>query len=105
MNTPSVIYESIKRTLAVASGPPRRSFPLPTSCPIQFAAYAFDQEFEMLLANFPPAQKNTPSSAVVGAVPVFAGLQDSNAILTKLSQPSPTGGGKGKFAGSFARVP
>ena len=100
--TPPVLYESIKRTLAVASGPPRRRFPLPQNSPIQFAAYAFDQELEMLLANFPPAPKNTPSNA---AGSVFAGLLDGNAILTKLSQPSPTGGGKGKFTGSFAVVP
>jgi hypothetical protein len=52
----------------------------------------------MLLANFPPTVKNTAST-------YFAGLLDGNALLTKLSQPSPTGGGRGKFTGSFARVP
>jgi hypothetical protein len=104
-NTPAILYESAQRTLAVASGMPRRRFPLPQDAPFQFAAYAFDQEFEMLLANFPPAPKNTPANAAVGAVPVFAGLLDGNAILTKLSQPAVTGGGRGKFTGSFARVP
>ena len=100
--TPSKLYESKLLTLAVAAGPPRVRYPLPQNCPIQFAAYAFDQEFEMLLSSFPPAQKNTPSNA---AGPVFAGLLDGNAILTKLSQPSVTGGGRGKFTGSFCRVP
>ena len=104
-NTAAILYESKLRTLAAPSGPPRRRFPLPQDCPIQFAAYAFDQEFEMLLDNFPPAQKNTPSNKATAGVPVFAGLLDSNAILTKLSQPSPTFGGKGKFTGSFAVVP
>ena len=103
--TPAIAYDAIQRVLAAPAGPPRRRFPLPQSSPIQFAAYAFDQEFEMLLANFPPAPKNTPSNAVSGSAAVFAGLMDGNAILTKLSQPSPTGGGKGKFTGSFARVP
>lgn len=98
MGTPSIVYESIKRTHAVASGPPRWKFPLPASCPIQFAAYAFDQNFEMLLSSFPPAQKNSPAT-------VFAGLLDANAILTGLSQPVPTGAGKGNFTASFARVP
>ena len=112
MSTPAIQYESIKRTLAAASGPIRRRFPLPQNSPIQFAAYAFDQEFEMLLTdatsgaqNFPPAPKNTPSNASSGSVATFAGLLDGNAILTKLTQPAPTGGGKGKFTASFARVP
>ena len=100
MNTPSIVYESAKRTLAVASGPPRRKFLLPSSSPIQFAAYSFDQEFEMLLANFPPAQKNVASSSGP-----FAGLLDANAILTSLSQPTSTGGGKGKFTASFSVIP
>lgn len=104
-NTAAILYESKLRTLAAPSGPPRRRFPLPQDCPIQFSAYAFDQEFEMLLANFPPAQKNTPSNKTTAGVPVFAGLLDGSAILTKLSQPSPTFGGKGKFTGSFAVVP
>lgn len=98
--TPSIQYEAAQRTQAVAAGQPLRRFPLPQCCPIQFAAYAFDQDFEMLAANFPPAQKNTPSNG--GA---FAGLLDGNAILTKLSQPASTAGGKVKFRGSFCVVP
>jgi hypothetical protein len=105
MITPSIQYQAAVRTLATAAGPPRRRFPLPQTSPIQFAAYAFDQELEMLLANYPPAPKNTPSNATSGGNPVFAGLSDSNAILTKLSQPSATSGGKGKFTASFVSVP
>ena len=104
-NTAAVLYESRLATTAIASGPPRRRYPLQQDCPIQFAAYAFDQEFEMLLANFPPAPKNTPSNATSGGNPVFAGLLDANCILTKLSQPKPTGGGKGTFTASFVKVP
>ena len=110
--TPSKLYESRLASLALAAGPPRRRFPLPQNAPIQFDAYAFDQELEMLLAHptsgailFPPCPKNTPSNATSGGSAIFAGLLDANAILTKLSQPSPTGGGRGKFTGSFMRVP
>jgi len=110
--TPSIVYESANRSKCVAAGPIRRRFPLPANSPIQFAAYEFDQEFELLLTdptsgtqNFPPAPKNTPSNATSGGSGVFAGLLDGNAILTKLTQPSPTGGGKGKFTASFAVVP
>ena len=95
-------YISHAQTNSAPSGPPRRRFPLPAHCPIQFAAYAFDQEFEMVLASFPPAPKNTQSSAASGAT---FGLSDHDAILTSLSQPSDSGGGLGKFTGSFARVP
>ena len=112
MSTPSKLYESRLASLAIAAGPPRMRFPLPDNSLIQFAAYAFDQEFEMLLWNpttgaklFPPAPKNTPSNATSGGNAIFAGLLDGNAILTKLSQPSPTGGGRGKFTGSFTVVP
>lgn len=103
--TPSVLYESRLAASAIAAGQPRRRFPLPQNAPPQFAAYAFDQDFEILLANFPPAQKNTPSNAAVAGVPVFAGLLDGNAILTKLSQPTNTAGAKGKFTASFAIIP
>ena len=110
MITPAIQYQAALRTLAVASGPFRpRITPLPPNYPgvigkvgAATGAYAFDQEFEILMSSFPPAQKNTPANA---AGPVFAGLLDGNAILTKFSQPTPTGGGRGKFTGSFARVP
>lgn len=105
IQTPSIVYESVRRTLAVAGGPKITRFPLPQNCPIQFSAYAFDQSFEMLADNFPPAPKNTASNATSGGSPVFAGLLDGNAILTKLSTPSPTGGGRVRFTASFARVP
>ena len=110
MQTPSIQYQAALRTLAVASGPFRpRVAPLPPNYPNKIGkvgeatgVYAFDQEFEILMSSFPPAQKNTQASA---AGPVFAGLLDTNAILTRLSQPTPTGAGRGKFTGSFARVP
>src|ERR1039458_470011 len=110
MSTPSIQYQAALRTLAVASGPFRpRVAPLPPNYPgvigkvgAATGVYAFDQEFEILMTSFPPAQKNTPANA---AGPVFAGLLDGNAILTKFSQPSPAGAGRGKFTGSFARVP
>jgi hypothetical protein len=95
-------YRSAVQTNARPAGPAMRRYPLPESCPIQFAAYAFDQEFEMVLSSFPPAAKNTQSSASSGAT---FGLADANAILTRLSQPSATLAGMGKFTGSFARVP
>jgi hypothetical protein len=103
--TPAKIYESKLLTRAIAAGPPRMRFPLPQNAPIQFAAYALDQEFEMLLSSFPPAPKNTPSNAASGGTAVFAGMTDANAILTKLSQPTPTGGGRGRFTASFAIIP
>lgn len=110
MQTPSIQYQAALRTLAVASGPFRpRVTPLPPNYPgvigkvgASTGVYAFDQEFEILMTSFPPAQKNTPANA---AGPVFAGMLDSNAILTKFSQPAATGAGRGKFTGSFARVP
>jgi len=95
-------YRSATQTNSRPAGPPRRRYPLPESCPIQFAAYAFDQEFEMVLSSFPPAAKNTQSNASSGAT---FGLADANAILTRFSQPSATLAGMGKFTGSFARVP
>lgn len=98
--TPSILYESARRTTAVASGMPRRRYPLPQNSPILFDAYAFDQDFEMLLANYPPAPKNTIANS--GA---FVGLTDSRAVLTRLSQPSTSGGGRGKFTGSFCIIP
>jgi len=95
-------YRSAVQTNARPAGPATRRYPLPESCPIQFAAYAFDQEFEMILSSFPPAAKNTQSNASSGST---FGLADANAILTRLSQPSATLAGMGKFTGSFARVP
>ena len=98
--TPSVVYRASSNTAAVVSGQSLRMFPLPADCPIQFAAYGFEQGFEQAAANFPPAPKNTPSNS--GA---FAGLLDASAILTNLSTPSFQGGLNVKFTGRFNVVP
>ncbi len=95
-------YKSSLMTDAKPRTPARRRYPLPASCPIQFAAYAFDVDFEQMLSSFPPAAKNTPSNASSGAT--FS-LTDGNVILTNLSQPSVTGAGLGTYTASFARVP
>jgi hypothetical protein len=98
--TPSIVYRSQNNAAAVASGQPLRMFPLPPDCPIQFAAYAFEQQFEQSAASFPPAPKNTPSNS--GA---FAGLLDGSAILTALSNPTIKGGLNVGFSGRFNVVP
>jgi hypothetical protein len=98
--TAVVLYRAQSNTAAVAAGQPLRMFPLPSDCPIQFAAYGFDQAFEIATPNFPPAPKNTPSNS--GA---FAGILDGSAILTKLSAPSFSGGLNVKFNASFNIVP
>jgi hypothetical protein len=92
-------YKSSLGATATPSGPPRRRYPLIASSPVQFAAYAFDQDFTQLLSSFPPAGKNTPSNNAA------FGLSDANAILTNLSQPTNTRAGWGDFAASFAVVP
>ena len=98
--TPAVVYCARSNVAAVAMGQSLRRFPLPEDCPIQFAAYGFEQAFEQAAANFPPAPKNTPSNS--GA---FAGLLDGSAILTKLSTPSFKGGLNVNFTGQFNVVP
>ena len=98
--TPSVLYRAKSNTAAVVSGQSLRMFPLPADCPIQFAAYGFEQGFEQAAASFPPAPKNTPSNS--GA---FAGLLDASAILTQLSPPSFQGGLNVKYSGRFNVVP
>lgn len=92
-------YKSSLGTTATPSGPPRRRYPLIPSSPIQFAAYAFDQDYTQLLSSFPPAPKNTQSSAAA------LGLSDANAILTSLTQPSNPRAGWGDYTASFAIVP
>ncbi len=94
-----VPYRSAAQTDARPAQPPRRKFPLPAECPIQLAAYAFDQEYEMLLGSFPPAPRNTKSNDAA------FGLGDANAILTGYSQPSPSLAGLGKFSAQFSIVP
>jgi hypothetical protein len=106
--TPVLQYQSDARP-AKAIGKPRLKYPLIGSSPIQLAAYAFEQDFEAFLPSFPPAPKNTSSFTAAFGVAKFtppSSSQDtSNAILTGYSQPVHTGGGAGKFMGSFAIVP
>jgi hypothetical protein len=97
--TPVLTYQSATRTDAKPFGMPRYKFPLPQESLIQLSAYAFDQDFEMVLSGFPPAPKNTPSNATA------IGLGDANAILTSYTQPTTSGAGMGKFNATFARVP
>lgn len=99
MATPSILYQSGNHTVAKASGQPRLKFPLPPESAIQFAALAFDQDFEQRLDYYPPAAKNTPSNNSA------FGLNNANAILTALSQPQNTGGADGKFSATFNVVP
>ena len=98
--TASILYRAQANTAALPAGQPLRMFPLPADCPIQFAAYGFEQAFEMAAPNFPPAPKNTPSNS--GA---FAGLLDASAILTMLSAPSFAGGYNVKSSARFNVVP
>jgi hypothetical protein len=100
--TPAISYQTALRTDCKPFGKPRYKFPLPQESLVQFQAYAFDQEFEMVLSGFPPAPKNTPSNAAGGAT---FGLGDANAILTAYTQPATTGAGMGKFNATFSRVP
>jgi hypothetical protein len=104
-NTASIVYQAAYRALAATAGQSLRMFPLPADCPIQFAAYGFEQAFEMSALTFPPAAKNTPSNATSGGNPVFSGLADANAILTTLSNPSFAGGYNVKFSARFNIVP
>jgi len=105
--TPAILYRAVIGTDCQPSGPIRKKFPLPEQSPIQLAAYAFEQDFEMLINgnNFPPAAKNTPSSASVAGNLIFNGLGDDNAILTAYTEPTPTQAGKGKFTATFSIVP
>lgn len=107
MSTPAILYQSALSTDCKPVGPPRKTFPLPQNSPIQLAAYELEQDFEMRLTGntFPPAQKNSPSTFKVGAVFVFGGLADVNAILTNITPPTPTGAGKGRFTCRFTIVP
>ena len=100
MGCPHILYQSKTPTDCAPFGQPRLVFPLPPeSGPVQFAALAFDQDFEQRLDQFPPAPKNTPSNASA------FGLNNAKAILTALSQPLNSGAALGKFAGTFTVVP
>jgi hypothetical protein len=97
--TPVLSYRTSTLANALPYGRPNTVYLLPQESAIQFAAYAFDQEYQMDLLSFPPAPKNTPSNAAT------LGLTDANAILTNLTQPGTTGAGMGKFKARFCRVP
>lgn len=101
MSTPVLLYQTSTMTDAKPVGKKQLKFPLPQQCPIQLASYAFDQEFEMALTAFPPAQKN----AVATAANFNLVEPDPNAILVLYSQPQFTGGIKGRFKATFAIVP
>lgn len=61
-----------------------------------------EQDFEMVLANFPPTQKNKPSN---DAAFNLGAVGDANAILTSYAQPATTGGYMGQFSATFNIVP
>ena len=99
--TPVLQYQSSLSANALPAGDVQVKYPLPIDCPIRLAAYALDQEFEMALAGFPPAQLNVPASNAA-----FNFINpDGNAILTNYSQPSNSGARRGKFKATFTRVP
>lgn len=101
--TPSLLYQADLRYAAKPNGVPRRKYPLGAQSPIQFAAYAFDQDYTQQIAKFPPAIKNTPSNDA--SLGYGYDALSGNAILTSLTQPQHVGGGTGKFTGTFHIVP
>lgn len=106
MPRPQFFYRSKPQTDVRPQGVGRRKFLLTKDAPDYLKAYAFDVEFACLLdGNFPPAAKNTPSSAAVFNSVAGFSLQDTNAILTDFSEPQDLGGGLGKFTGTFNIVP
>jgi hypothetical protein len=96
----SVPYRSTAATDALPSHAPRRKYPLGSDCPIQFDAYAFDQDYEMRLSAFPPAPRNTLATAAT-----LGSLSDATAILASYTQPQPTAAGLGRFTAEFRTVP
>lgn len=106
MATPVVLYATSTMLDAKPSGMPRVKFPLPPeSGLVQFAALAFDQDFEQQIDQFPPAPKNTPAVSTPFSLGNATNLGNANAILTSYSQPQIMGGGIGKYAGTFNLVP
>lgn len=100
MATPHIFYQSKTPTDCSAAYQRRKHFPLPgESGSVQFAAYAFDQDFEQRLDQYPPAPKNTPSNASP------FNLNIATAILTSISMPQDIGGAIGRFTGTFTIVP
>lgn len=98
----SVLYRSAAQTDIRAQGQPMPFFPLPSECPIQLAAYAFDCDFSVHNSTFgssAPYPKNKIASAFC------SDLTDSNAILTAYGQPKNQGGNLLAFNALFHRVP
>jgi hypothetical protein len=94
------LYKSTNLTDLRPAHPPRKSFPLPTSCPNQLAAYALTQDFEAKLValTYPPLNTKATDAA-------FGNLGDANAIATSYTPAQPTGFGLGKLAAQFHIVP
>lgn len=95
-------YRSSFWTDVAASGVPRARFSLPGDCPIQQAAYAFDQSFQMAYDTFGPT---APIPRNTTAANFSADCTDSNALLTGYSQTNDETGGLISFDASFQRVP
>ncbi len=108
MSKPTIQYRSTAFT-SKPTGQPRVRYPLPQSSPIQFAAYAFDQDLSIISTGFPAAPRNTPASSATFGITAFtppsASQSSTNAILTSVSQPQDEGAALLKYTGSFAIVP
>ena len=80
-------YRSAAQTDARPTGKWSLRFPLPPESPAQSRAYTFDQQYEMLAANFPPADRNAQSSgAAFGSITftppnITSAVASSNAVL------------------------
>lgn len=93
-------YKSSAWTDAALSGQAKPKYPLPQDCPIQLAAYAFDQDYQLSFTAF-----GSSSPFVKNAIASSCGLSDANAILTAISQPNDGGGELATFTATFHRVP
>lgn len=101
-----ILYRSTAQTDCQPRSLGRPKHPLPHKAPDYLLAEEIDVEFECLLdAVFPPAPKNTPASAAIFNSLAGYNLVKPNAILTDYSQPSDSGGGLGRFTGTFTIVP
>lgn len=78
-----------------------KKFPLPAQSTQYQSAYAYDQDFEMWLPNFPNVPQNTRANSAALQLP----YPDPNAVLTTLSQSQNKGAGIGMFKASFNIVP
>ena len=109
--TPPILYQSTLRNVVQPAGRPRPKWLLPPKAPDHFNAYGLEIDMELGLLNFPPAQKNTAFTAAPFLFPAFTphgsvtGVTTANAILTEYSSPQNTGGGVGRFTGTFNIVP